>query len=46
MKTQIIGVLGLGIFGQTIATELSSFLDKMSLPWTTTLQQLISLLIK
>ena len=25
MKTQIIGVLGLGIFGQTIATELSSF---------------------
>ena len=25
MKTQIIGVLGLGIFGQTLATELSSF---------------------
>ena len=25
MKTQIIGVLGLGIFGQTIATELSVF---------------------
>ena len=25
MKTQIIGVLGLGIFGQTIATELSTF---------------------
>ena len=45
MKTQIIGVLGLGIFGQTLATELS-LLDKMSLPWTTTLQQLISLLIK
>lgn len=31
MKTQIIGVLGLGIFGQTIATELSTF-GKMSLP--------------
>ena len=25
MKTQMIGGLGLGIFGQTIATELSSF---------------------
>lgn len=45
MKTQIIGVLGLGIFGQTLATELSSFgQDVIAL--TTTLQQLISLLIK
>lgn len=31
MKTQIIGVLGLGIFGQTIATNFP-LLAKMSLP--------------